>query len=209
MTYSGQSVKRLEDHRLLTGQSTYVDDIKLPGMLHVLVLRSPHAHATIRYTDTTAAINLTGVVSVVTALDLAEGVRNVPTRGNTDADDLRPPEHPVLAGDKVCYVGQPVAIVVAEDLYLARDALELIRVDYEPLPSVVDPLGALAADAPIVHQEIGTNLALQTVNAGGDLEEAFALADHIVRQRFQVQRIAPAPMEPRGVMADYQSQGDL
>ena len=152
---------------------------------------------------------MTGVVSVVTALDLAEGVRNVPTRGNTDADDLRPPEHPVLAGDKVCYVGQPVAIVVAEDLYLARDTLELIRVDYEPLPSVVDPLGALAADAPIVHQEIGTNLALQTVNAGGDLEEAFALADHIVRQRFQVQRIAPAPMEPRGVMADYQSQGDL
>jgi carbon-monoxide dehydrogenase large subunit len=209
MTYSGQSVKRLEDHRLLTGQNAYVDDLKLPGMLHALVLRSPHAHATIRSIDTTAASSLTGVVSVVTALDLAEAVRNVPTRGNTDADDLRPPEHPVLAGDKVCYVGQPVAIVVAEDQYVARDALELIQVDYELLPSVVDPLGALAADAPIVHQALGTNLVLQTVNAGGDLDEAFALADHIVRQRFQVQRIAPAPMEPRGVLADYQSQGDL
>ncbi len=209
MTYSGQSVKRLEDHRLLTGQSTYVEDIKLPGMLHALVLRSPHAHAKIRSIDTAAASSLTGVVSVVTALDLAGAVRNVPTRGNTEADDLKPPEHPVLAGDKVCYVGQPVAIVVAEEVYLARDAMDLIQVDYEPLPSVVDPLGALAADAPIVHQALGTNLALQTVNAGGDLEEAFALADHIVRQRFQVQRIAPAPMEPRGVVADYQSQEDL
>ncbi len=196
MTYSGQSVKRFEDHRLLTGQSAYVDDLKLPGMLHALVLRSPHAHATIRSIDTAAASSLTGVVLVVTAPDLAEEVRNVPTRGNTDADELKPPEHPVLAGDKVCYVGQPVAIVVAEDQYVARDALELIQVDYEPLPSLVDPLEALAADAPIVHQEIGTNLALQTVNAGGDLEEAFALADHIVRQRFQVQRIAPAPMDP-------------
>ena len=209
MTYSGQSVKRVEDHRLLTGQSTYVDDIKLPGMLHALVLRSPHAHATIKSIHTTAASNLTGVVSVVTALDLADAVRNVPTRGNIDADVLKPPEHPVLAGDIVCYVGQPVAIVVAENLYLARDAMELIQVDYEPLPSVVDPLGAMAAGAPIVHQALGTNLVLQTVNAGGDLEKAFALADHIVRQRFQVQRIAPAPMEPRGVMADYQSQGDL
>ena len=209
MTYSGQSVKRVEDHRLLTGQSTYVDDIKLPGMLHVLVLRSPHAHATIKSIDTTAATSLTGVVSVVTAPDLAEAVPNVPTRDNIDADVLKPPEHPVLAAGKVCYVGQPVAIVVAEDLYLARDAMELIQVDYEPLPSVVDPLGAMAADAPIVHQALGTNLVLQTVNAGGDLDKAFALADHIVRQRFQVQRIAPAPMEPRGVMADYQSQGDL
>ena len=96
MTYSGQSVKRLDDHRLLTGQSTYVDDIKLPGMLHALVLRSPHAHATIKSIDTTAASSLTGVVSVVTAPDLAEAARNVPTRGNTDADDLKPPEHPVL-----------------------------------------------------------------------------------------------------------------
>ena len=209
MTYSGQSVKRVEDHRLLTGQSTYVDDIKLPGMLHALVLRSPHAHATIKSIDTTAATSLTGVVSVVTAPDLAEAVPNVPTRDNIDADVLKPPEHPVLAAGKVCYVGQPVAIVVAEDLYLARDAMELIQVDYEPLPSVVDPLWAMAADAPIVHQALGTNLVLQTVNAGGDLDKAFALADHIVRQRFQVQRIAPAPMEPRGVMADYQSQGDL
>ncbi|MFB3120213.1 MAG: hypothetical protein ACE1Y2_06770, partial [Stenotrophomonas maltophilia] len=80
MTYSGQSVKRFEDHRLLTGQSAYVEDLKLPGMLHALVLRSPHAHATIRSIDTTAASSLTGVVSVVTALDLAEAVRNVPTR---------------------------------------------------------------------------------------------------------------------------------
>src|SRR5918996_3455285 len=209
MTYSGQPIKRFEDHRLLTGQSSYVDDLKLPGMLHASVLRSPHAHAIIRSIDTAAASSLTGVVSVITAAELAGAVRNVPTRENTDADELRPPEHPVLARDKVCYVGQPVAIIVAEDPYLAHDALELVQVDYQPLPSVNDPLAATAADAPIVHPDLGTNMALHTINSGGDLDAAFAEADHVVRQRYQVQRLAPAPMEPRAVMAEYQSQGDL
>ena len=209
MTYSGQSIKRFEDHRLLTGQSSYVDDLKLPGMLHASVLRSPHAHAIIRSIDTAAASSLTGVVSVITAAELAGAVRNVPTRENTDADELRPPEHPVLARDKVCYVGQPVAIIVAEDPYLAHDAMELVQVDYQPLPSVIDPLAATAADAPIVHPDLGTNMALHTINSGGDLDAAFAEADHVVRQRYQVQRLAPAPMEPRAVMAEYQSQGDL
>jgi carbon-monoxide dehydrogenase large subunit len=173
MTYSGQPIKRVEDHRLLTGQSSFVDDLKVPGMLHASVLRSPHAHAKIKSIDTVAASSLAGVVSVITAAELTGAVRNVPTRENTDADELRPPEHPVLARDKVCYVGQPVAIIVAEDLYLAHDALELVQVDYQPLPSVINPLEAMAADAPVVHTDLGTNIALHTINAGGDLHAAW------------------------------------
>ena len=209
MPYSGQSIRRFEDHRLLIGQSSYVDDIKLPDMLHAVVLRSPHAHAYIKSIDTLEASSLAGVVTVITAADIEQVLGRVPTRGNTDADALQPPEHPVLAGDKVCYVGQPVAIVVADDPYLARDAMEMVQVDYEPLASVVDPLEATQEGAPVVHPELGTNQALQTTNAGGDLEGAFAQADHVVRQRYHVQRIAPAPMEPRGVLAEYKSQEDL
>ena len=106
MMYSGQSIRRFEDPRLLTGQSSYVDDMVLPNMLHAAVLRSPHAHARIRSIDTSAATALAGVVSVITAPDIDQVLEDVPTRRNTDADALQPPEHPVLAGDKVCYVGQ-------------------------------------------------------------------------------------------------------
>ena len=113
MTYSGQSIKRFEDQRLLTGQSSYVDDIQLPGLLHALVLRSPYAHANIRSIDTSSASALAGVVTVITAPDLQSVLPDVPTRRTTDADELRPPEHPILAEDKVCYVGQPVAIANA------------------------------------------------------------------------------------------------
>lgn len=119
-----------------------------------------------------------------------------------------PPEHPVLARDKVCYVGQPIAIVVAETPYAARDALDLIEVDYAPLPAVIDPLVAMQPGTPVVHAELGSNRVLQVTSAGGDLEAAFAQADHVVRQQYQVQRLAPAPMETRGLVADYQPGDD-
>ncbi len=209
MVYSGQPVKRFEDHRLLTGQSCFVDDITLPGMLHAVVLRSPHAHATITSIDVSAARHAPGVVSVVTAEDMDRVATHVPTRQDTEADEFRPPQHPVLARGKVCYVGQPVAMVVAQDPYVARDARELIQVDYAPLPAVIDPLKALDHDTPVVHQELGTNSVLRITSAGGDLAAAFAQADHIVRQRYEVQRLAPVPMEARGVVADYQPQEDL
>jgi carbon-monoxide dehydrogenase large subunit len=178
-------------------------------MLHATVLRSPHAHARITSIDTAAARHMPGVVAVITADDLEGVVEPVPTRQETEADTLQPPVHPVLARGKVCYVGQPVAIVVAQDLALAQDARELIRVDYVPLPAVIDPLAAVQADAPIVHQELGTNIALRTLNAGGDLAAAWAQAEHIVQQRYRVQRLAPAPLETRGIVADYQPQDDL
>ena len=186
MVYAGQSVKRFEDPRLLTGQGAFLDDLTFQGMLHAAVLRSPHAHARITSIETAAAHHSPGVVAVVTADDLEGVVEPVPTRRETEADELQPPVHPVLARDKVCYVGQPIAIVVAQDLSLAQDARELIQVDYVPLPPVIDPLEAMQADAPLVHQELGTNIALRTLNAGGDLEAALAQAEHVVRQRYQV-----------------------
>ena len=208
MTYIGQSVKRFEDHRLLIGQGSFVDDLTLPGLLHASILRSPHAHATILTIDTTAATRLPGVVSVITANDLKGVATHLPTRTTAETDELRPAQHPVLAMGKVCYVGQPVAVVVAEDLYLAEDALERIVVDYEMLPAVIEPLEATKDDAPLLHEDIGSNVSLRTLSAGGDLEAAFAEADHVVTQSYQVQRLAPAPMEPRGV-AQYQRQRDL
>ena len=159
--------------------------------------------------DASRARQLPGVVSVITAEDIEGVLPHLPTRTRADADELTPVYHPLLAGDRVCYVGQPVAIVVAEDSYLAADALDSIDVEYQPLASIIDPAEALAEDAPLLHPEVGTNLTLQTVSAGGDLDQAFAEADRVVAQTYRVQRLAPAPMEPRGVLADYQPQQDL
>ena len=201
-TYTGQSIKRFEDHRLLTGQSSYVDDMTRPGMLHALIIRSPHGHARIRSIDASAALALPGVAAVVTAQDIAD-IAVLPTRESADADELNPPRHPALAVDKACYAGQPVAIVLAENIYTAEDAVELVNIDYEILPAVVDPREATSDGAPVIHEQFGSNIVLRTVNAGGDLDGAFAGADCVISQRFDVQRVAPAPMEPRGLLAEY------
>ena len=183
MTYSGQSLKRFEDYQLLTGQGSFVDDIKLPGMLHALVLRSPHAHARIRSINTTDALSLPGVAVVLTAADIEGAISDPPARREQEGHDNRAPEHPVLAKDKVCYVGQPVAVVVADNLRQAREALDLIQVDYEALPAIIDPLEATGEDALVIHQEMDTNVAMRVSHTGGDLEAAFAQADHVVRQQ--------------------------
>jgi len=133
VVYVGQALRRFEDPRLITGQASFVDDINLTGMLHVAVLRSPHPHARIRSLDVAKARILPGVVTVLTAKDIEGVLQHVPTGISvyaTTFDKIEAPEHPVLARDKVCYVGQPVAMVVAQDSYLAQDALELIQVDY-------------------------------------------------------------------------------
>ena len=207
-TYTGQSIKRFEDHRLLTGQSSFVDDMTRPGMLHALIIRSPHGHARIRGIDASAAMALPGVAAVVTAADVAD-IAQLPTRESSDADEMHPPRHPALAADKACYAGQPVAIVLAEDIYTAHDAADLVNVNYEVLPAVIDPMEASSPNAPIIHEHLGTNVVLRTVNAGGDLDDAFASADCVISQRFNVQRLAPAPMEPRGLLAEYDAATDL
>ena len=212
MTYVGQPVKRIEDARLVTGEGSFVGDIKLPGMLHTAVLRSLHAHALLGPVDTSAALDLPGVVAVLTGSDVAGVLADVPTRemdAERSPDELNAPEQPPLARDKVCYVGQPVAIVVAQDPYVAQDALELIKMDYQVLPPVLDPDQATGDDVPVIHEALGTNVAMRVQLQGGDLDEAFAKADHVIRQKYQAQRVAPAPLEARGVIAHYQDQGDI
>ena len=201
-TYTGQSIKRFEDHRLLTGQSSFVDDMTRPGMLNALIIRSPHGHARIRSIDASAALDLPGVAAVVTAQDMPD-IAQLPTRESSDADEMHPPRHPALAADKACYAGQPVAIVLADNIYTAQDAVDLVNIDYEILPAVIDPLTATDGGTPVIHEHLGTNQVLRTVNAGGDLDAAFASADCVIRQQFGVQRLAPAPMEGRGLLAEY------
>jgi carbon-monoxide dehydrogenase large subunit len=129
--------------------------------------------------------------------------------GERAVDELHPPEHPLLAKDKACYVGQAVAVVVAQDPAVARDALECIAIDYEPLSPVLDPDTAAESQAPVIHAALGTNVALRVRQRAGDVEAAFAQADHVIRQRYLVPRLVPAPLETRGVVAQYQPEATL
>ena len=211
MSYLGRSIKRFEDARLVIGDGVFIDDIKLPDMLHAAVVRSVHAHARIRSINVVDAIELDGVVEVLTGADLAGKLPDLPIRpmGDRSVDEFNPPEHPVLAQDKVCYVGQPVAVVVAKNPYLARDGAELVAVDYEPLTPVVNPVDAANEDVPVIHPHLGTNVAMRSVQEGGDIEKAFAQAAHIVRQKYQIPRLAPSSMETRGVIGSYDASSDL
>jgi aerobic carbon-monoxide dehydrogenase large subunit len=212
MSYVGQSMKRFEDPRLVTGHGAFVGDLTLPDTLHAAVLRSQHAHARLRSVDVAAARAVPGVVAVLTGADIAGVLPGIPTRamtGERAVDALQAPEYPLLPHDKVCYVGQPIAMVVARDPYTARDAVELITVDYEPLVPVLEPDAAAQDEAPVIHEAMGTNVAMRLRQRAGDLEGALAQADHVVRQRYVVQRIVPAPLETRGVLAQYQPEEDL
>ena len=212
MSSSAQSINRFEDHRLLTGAGSYVDDIKLPGMLHAVVVRSPHAHASVRNVDLSQAQNFPGVAAAIWAQDVAGVLGEItaaPLWEDPSIRVMRAPGHPVLAGEKAHYVGQPVAVVVAESLGQARDAAEAVIVDYEPLPVIIDAFQALEDDAAPMHPELGTNLAMHLVRDGGDLDNAFNTADKIVTQRYEVQRLAPAPLETRGVAAYYDPAEDV
>ncbi len=211
MIYLGRSIKRFEDARLVIGDGVFIDDIKLPDMLHAAVVRSVHAHARIRSIDVVDALELDGVVEVLTGADLAGKLPDLPIRpmGDRSVDEFNPPEHPVLAQDKVCYVGQPVAVVVAKNSYVARDGAELVAVDYEPLTPVVNPVDAANEDVPVIHPHLGTNVAMRSVQEGGDIEKAFAQAAHIVRQKYQIPRLAPSSMETRGVIGNYDASSDL
>ena len=210
-SYLGQPLKRFEDAKLITGNGRFINDISLPDMLHAVVVRSDHAHARIRSIDVSAARELAGVVEVLTGEDLAGALPNIPIRamGDRAIEVFNPPEHPVLAQGKVCYVGQPVAVVVATDPYLARDGADLVAVDYEVLPPVIDPDIAADEATPVIHPDIGTNVAMRSVQEGGDIEAAFSQADHVVRQMYRVPRLAPSPLETRGVIGDYDPAEDF
>lgn len=196
----GRRYLRKEDPRLIQGISHYTDDLKLHGMLHCVFVRSPHGHARITGINTDAARQAPGVAAVITSGDLAD-LGPVPCAGALP--DLKVPVHPALARGRVRYVGEPVAAVVAEDAYLARDAADLVEVDYDPLPAVVDMEKALEKGSPLVHDEFKTNLAFTHAMKNGDVEGAFSSADVIVKERLVNQRLAPIPMEGRAVLAEY------
>ena len=204
-TYAGASMRRFEDPRLVQGKGSYVDDMLPTGVLFAAFLRSPHAHARILSVDTSPARQLPGVVATLTAADLEGSVGDIPANQVDPQPGLAAPEHPILARGKACYVGQPVAVVVAETREGARDAIEAIRVDYEVLPAIVDPLQALDPASEPIHAEIGTNLAVRHVMQRGDADAAIANAPHVVKGTYYVPRLAPAPMEGRGLVVDYDS----
>lgn len=207
-TLVGASIKRREDPRLITGQATYVGDIKLYGMLHMAVLRSPYGHARITRISTDAARALPGVVAVYTADDIKGTVGNIPIAAPlpgpiSEGMGRRLP----LAEGKVRFYGDPVAVVIANDPYTARDARDMIEVDYEPLPVVVDTEEAMKPGAPLLYEEFGTNVPVSIHPDTADIDKVFeetkANGGIIVKQRMVNQRLAPAAMETRGVVAEF------
>ena len=197
----GAPLKRKEDPRLLRGRGKYISDIKLHGMLHAAVVRSPHPHAEIRGIDTAALLADPRCMAVLTAADFED----MPELVCIDAEETTLPFlQPVLARDKVRYVGEPVAVIVAEDRYDAEDLMTLLEVDYAPLPAVVDPERALEPGAPILHFQ--SNLTDTLHYSDGDAAGALASAPHVLRERFATQRYAGMPMETRGVIASYEER---
>jgi aerobic carbon-monoxide dehydrogenase large subunit len=198
----GQKVLRKEDPRLLTGQGQFVDDIHLPNTAHLLLLRSPHAHARILRIDITRAESLHGVLEVLIGEDVREELGTVPVMAKLP--NLHVPPHYMLAVGRVRFVGEAVAAVVAETPYIARDAIDLIEVDYEPLPAVVDPEKALQKDSPVIYEEWNSNVAGTYSIVSGDVLKAFRKAHKVVKARLVNQRLAPLPMECRAVLSRYQ-----
>ena len=211
----GQSVRRAEDHRFLTGQGNYIDDINLDGQAHAAVLRSDHAHARINAIDTSEAEALDGVLLVITGRDwIAEGMSTMPTKtavrkGRNDTDLKEPPRH-CLAIDIARYAGEPVVFVVAETQEIADNALALIEVDYVPLDAVVDPVRALAPDAPQLWDDIPNNLSIDFELGDADgTEQAMRDADHVVTLDILNNRVTAVSIETRGCIGSYDPDTDI
>ena len=193
----GVSIKRKEDARLVVGRGRYLDDLTVPGMCHLGIVRSPHAHARILKIDPAGASQLDGVLAVLTRQDLPELAGSVPPL----VPDLRPYAHPVLAAGTVRHVGEAVAVVVATDPYLLADAVERVGVEYEPLPAAATQERALAPGAPRVHDDWPDNMAGRSSGEIGDVTKGIARAEVTVEGRFVCPRVAGMPMETRGVLA--------
>ncbi|SPF55386.1 aerobic-type carbon monoxide dehydrogenase, large subunit [Candidatus Sulfopaludibacter sp. SbA4] len=199
-TLVGKGIRRQEDPRLITGTAVYVDDIKMPGMHHAAIVRSPHAAARIAGINTEAALAHPGVVAVFTGADV-KNLGAVPCASSLPG--LRVPHHHLLAQDRVYYTGHPVAVVVATDRYVAADAASLVEVQYDPQPAVADPEKALAAGAPAVHPQWPDNTSFTFHQEGGDTGQAFRDAEIVVKQRITSQRLIPTSIETRGVVAEW------
>jgi carbon-monoxide dehydrogenase large subunit len=199
--FVGSPVERIEDLRLLKGRGQYVDDLTRAGLLHAVILRSQVAHGRIRAIDVAAARARPGVVAVITAADIGTSVPAIPLR-QEPLPALLQYQQPVIAHRKVRYVGEPIAVVVADSAALAEDALEAIAVDIEPLPAVADRAAACKGDV-LLFEESGSNLASTITAVLGDIELAFREAAYTRRETFKVQRHAAVPMEPRGLLAEW------
>jgi carbon-monoxide dehydrogenase large subunit len=200
----GRALRRKEDPRLITGQARYVDDIVLPGTLWAAFVRSPEAHARITSIDTSAAAARPGVHAVFTGADLDDLTGPLPMAWAPPGVEVNNPPHWPLAKDTVNHVGDPVAVVLGEDRYAVVDAAEDVIVEYEPLPAITDPEAALAGP-PYVHESLGTNKVHEWSLSGGDMAAGFEQAEVVVERRIVNHRIAGAPIEPRGVLADYRA----
>ena len=203
--YTGASIKRSEDPRILTGGGRYVDDIKLPGMLHAAFVRSPLAHARVLAVNVSAARALPGVVAVLTGADIEAMTVPGPDALVTLLGGAGPtPEYTLLATDKVRFVGDPVAVVIAESRYLAEDGCELVEVDYEDLPPIASAEVALDPASPPLFANLGDNIARpHSRNEFGDVSATFASADRVFDFHIDVHRHQNVPMEGRGCVADY------
>jgi len=206
-TYIGKSIKRVEDKRFTTGKGRYTDDIVLPNMTFAYILRSPYAHAKINGIDKTAAAELPGVVAIFTGEDFAE-INGVPCGWQVDfknGDTMKEPKHPLLVKDRALHVGDNVAIIIAESREIARDAADLIDVDYEEEDAVTDPSAALADDAPQVHPDAPGNLCFdwELGNPKDEVSAALAGAAHVTELSFENQRVIPNAIEPRSAIGHF------
>ena len=214
--FIGRSMPRREDRRLLTGRGQFIADFELPRMLHAVFVRSPLAHARIKAVDLTRAAAAPGVVAAMSGPELAQLLPPVsdtqlalPSKWTTQVQHkFINPQQPLLAHDKVRHVGEAVAVIVAETRYAAEDAAQLVELDLDPLPAVLDPDASLGAGSPIVHDRFGTNLIGSFTVAKGDIERAMARAPHRLKRRFHHHRYAAMPMECRGVVGLHDSRTD-
>jgi carbon-monoxide dehydrogenase large subunit len=212
-TFIGKPIRRVEDRRFLTGKGRYVDDVKVPDCTYAAFVRSPHAHARIRSIDTAPALKMPGVLCVLTAADWeAAKLGRMPLWSpvaSTDGVERKQITRPILPSDKVRFVGEAVAVVVAETRYQALDAAEAVVVDYEELPSITDTARALDPDAPLVHEELGSNMFfLRELGSREEAERAFREAHHVTALELRNNRITANPMEPRACLGIYDAHDD-
>ena len=202
----GASVQRLEDPRFITGQGRYTDNLTQPGMAHMVVVRSPFAHANIDGIDAGDALKMPGVVGVFTGQEMADaGFAAMPCAWVVPDSDTKTPAYPPVAIDQVRFVGDAVAIVLAETEAQARDASYAVDVTYDTLGVVVNAREAIEDGAPLVHDDVPNNLCFHWTVAGGDVDAAFEQADVVVGETIINQRLIPNAMEPRAVLARWES----
>ena len=205
--YIGQPLQRREDFKFVTGKGRYTDDIKAPGMLHMAVLRSPHAHAVIKQVDLSAAQTAPGIRLALSGADLAGKIGAIVP--NWIMPGTKVPDRPVVAIDRVRFVGECVALVIAETQAMGHDAIGLIDVDYETLPAVIDEEAAIRDGAPQLHNNVPNNITTIYKIGGGDYGKAAREADQVIALRVANNRLIPTCMETRSILAEPNVDGSL